>query len=144
MELQGIRKYHDFVINRDHDGNAQLKVREVCGSGDFIVRHLKLRRGEFPSHIPHQIISLQSEHCYPRSFLTCRPDPDRWPDYISTVQASDSTSHITEQPASTITTTHCRVNHCSIPGCDGTDHKNVQRWSQGHTTRAGCPIYHSP
>ena len=35
-----------------------------------------------------------------------------------------------------------KTRHCSTLGCDDTGHKNTKRWSEGHTTRAGCPIYH--
>ena len=31
---------------------------------------------------------------------------------------------------------------CSVPGCDGTGHKNVKRWAKGHSTKSGCPIHH--
>ena len=34
-ELKGIRQFHDFVINRNSEGNTQLQVRERCDSGDF-------------------------------------------------------------------------------------------------------------
>lgn len=43
-ELQRIRKFHDFVINRNSDGNAQLQVRERCDSGEFVTGNLKVRK----------------------------------------------------------------------------------------------------
>ena len=33
----------------------------------------------------------------------------------------------------------CRRRVCSTRGCDGSGHRNIKRWSEGHTTRAGCP-----
>ena len=44
-ELHGIRKYHDFVVSMNAANDAQLKVREKCGSGDFKINNLKLRSG---------------------------------------------------------------------------------------------------
>ena len=41
-ELQGIRKFHDFVINRTTEGIAQLQVRERCDSGEFKPGNLKV------------------------------------------------------------------------------------------------------
>ena len=67
-------------------------------------------------------------------------DRERWPDYVHSSQPESA-----EQQRSTVQTipTHRHNKHCSTPGCDGTGHKNVARWSEGHTTRAGCPIYHN-
>ena len=31
---------------------------------------------------------------------------------------------------------------CPVAGCTGQGHKNLRRWAEGHTTRAGCPIHH--
>ena len=33
-------------------------------------------------------------------------------------------------------------SNCTVEGCDGTGHRNKDRWSEGHTTKAGCPRIH--
>lgn len=158
-ELHGIRKYHDLVISRNAASNAQLKVREKCGSGDFKINNLKLRSGSSPvvistpqpsSNYINSRRTLSSEKLSDMVTMYSRfIDPDRWPTYISAARVNCTTSRnvSTEQTsashAATSTTSVRGANkHCSVSGCDGTGHKNVQRWSTGHTTRAGCPIYH--
>ena len=43
-DLSGIRKYHDFHVTRNADGNAQLQVREDCGSGELLASRLTRRK----------------------------------------------------------------------------------------------------
>ena len=40
---------------------------------------------------------------------------------------------------SSISTSVRKKYKCSIQGCDGTGHKNPVRWSEGHTSKSGCP-----
>jgi len=47
-QLAGIRQYHDFFASRNSSGNSVMKVKEECGSGDYKVDRLKLRRGSKP------------------------------------------------------------------------------------------------
>ena len=44
-ELRGIRKYRDFVVNRDSTSSARLRARGLCGLGECMDASLKLRRG---------------------------------------------------------------------------------------------------
>ena len=37
---------------------------------------------------------------------------------------------------------HATKTCCPVAGCTGQGHKNLRRWAEGHTTRAGCPIHH--
>ena len=149
-ELQGIRKFHDFVINRNTDGNAQLKVRERCDSGEFKPGNLKVRREasattlcipETSSNYQQSKRPLSAEKMADMNTMYTRfIDPARWPTFISRDSLQppqQSQAPQTEQRARSR-----GRKHCSTPGCDGTGHKNVKRWSEGHSTRAGCPIYH--
>lgn len=152
-ELQGIRKYHDFVVSRDANNTAQLKIREACGFGDFVSGNMKLRSGSSPqlmcippssSNYLNSKRPLSSEKISDMVTMYSRfIDPERWPSYITEIGNEDTS---TEQATTSTTTATARQKgkrkHCSVPGCNGTGHKNVQRWSEGHTTRAGCPIYH--
>ena len=156
-ELHGIRKYHDFVVSRDAANDARLRVREKCGSGAFKIDNLKLRSGSSsltvctPDPSSNYLNSrrpLSSEKLSDMVTMYSRfIDPDRWPTYISAAQDDRTTGQSANTgPASSTDTSTTSVrgkkSHCSTQGCDGTGHKNIQRWSQGHKTRAGCPIYH--
>ena len=94
-ELPGIRKYHDFVINRNSTNIASLQVRERCGSGDYINAHLKMRKGSTQEvnslprsssnyvGLTHQI---SSEILHDMKTMYSRFIPEtRWPDYLSLV-----------------------------------------------------------
>ena len=149
-ELQGIRKFHDFVINRNTDGNAQLKVRERCDSGEFKPANLKVRREasattlcipETSSNYQQSKRPLSAEKMADMNTMYTRfIDPARWPTFIS--QDSLQPPQQSQAPQTEQTARSRGRKHCSTPGCDGTGHKNVKRWSEGHSTRAGCPIYH--
>ena len=154
-ELQGIRQYHDFVVNRNTDGNAQVQVRERCDTGSFKVGNIKIRRESSPHTVCIPELSanylnskrqLSAEKLSDMNTMYSRfIDPDKWPLYIVESQRESqrgpqTTSTATARVVSSASKSKKR--HCSTTGCDGTGHKNTKRWSEGHTTRAGCPIYH--
>lgn len=147
-ELRGIRQFHDFVINRNSGGNTQLHVRERCDSGDFkpfniVRRDVSVCTNCIPegscnylqSKRPLSVEKMADMNTMYTRFI----NPSRWPTYISS-RPLDAQTTQTRQSGHSKTGTSCR--HCSTPGCDGTGHKNVKRWFEGHTTRAGCPIFH--
>lgn len=154
-ELHGIRQYHDFVVNRNAEGNAQLQVRERCDSGTFKLGSLKVRRDYSPQTVSvpqpssNYLISkrpLSAEKLSDMNTMYSRfIDPEKWPYYIVQTQRGETQGGAgpnTQTTSDVVTKTHGKTLHCSTPGCDGTGHKNTKRWSGGHTTRAGCPIYH--
>lgn len=156
LELNGIRQYHDFFITRNSAGNAELRVREDCSTGNLKVSELKLRKGQsadincFPPpssnyHASRRTLSEEKMSDMYTMYSRFIP-PERWPAYLqshpqSNVAAEERTSQ----------TSQCvpggsrlrRRKHCSTPGCDGSGHKNIVQWAEGHTTRAGCPIFHN-
>ena len=148
-ELQGIRKYHDFVVNRNADGNAQVQVRERCDCGSFKTGNLKVRKESSAQDvcIPHSSVNyLSSKRPLSADKMTDMitmysrfVDPEKWPSYIVENQRGGCTSNA---PPTAPSVSNSKKRHCSTPGCDGTGHKNTKRWSEGHTTRAGCPIFH--
>ena len=146
-ELNSIRRYHDFFVTRNSDGNAELRVREDCSAGDLHITELKLRTGSscemqcFPA--PHfNYFSSKCEISTEHSSFIAR---DRWPSYLqsqhpSEISEPEPTQQICENTSGS-SRMQRRKKHCSILGCTATGHKNVSRWSEGHTTKAGCPIY---
>ena len=42
-ELPGVRKYHDFLVVKAHDGRVVMKVRENCFSGTWKDSPLRMR-----------------------------------------------------------------------------------------------------
>ena len=69
-------------------------------------------------------------------------DPDRWPVFLPTPPLSTTVTSEDTGPPRADRSTRRKMN-CSVAGCDGTGHKNPAKWEQGHTTRAGCPIFHA-
>ena len=69
--------------------------------------------------------------------------PDRRPEYLPPLRSTAvPDSHTTaSRPTSTISDEpkKRKQSKCSVPGCDGTGHRSQARWSEGHTTKAGCP-----
>lgn len=155
-ELDGIRKFHDFVVSRNRNGKTVLKLKAHCASGALKDATLKLKRGFkaeddcFPDpllnyHVSQRQISPEKTHdlivMYSR-FV----DKSRWPAYVTSQYQRDQRKRRRDsdvQSMQTVEAVQPRKKHCSVPGCDGSGHKNVQCWRTGHTTRAGCPKYHN-
>ena len=152
-ELDGIRKYHDFVISQNGNGKVVLKLKASCASGTLKTATLKLKSGCNPEkscfpdsllnyHASQREVNPEKMH----DLLTMYSrfiDPSRWPTYLESIQPNRQRRK--RNIASVPTSDHesvepTRKKHCSVPGCNGTGHKNIER---GHTTRAGCPIYHN-
>jgi len=101
-KLAGIRQYHDFFVSRNSVGNAVMKMKEECGSGDYKVDRLKLRRGSklqdecFPDPTCNYLSSLHSltsEKIKDMKTMYSRfVSQDRWPDYIS-IEGGGQTEH---------------------------------------------------
>ena len=101
-QLAGIRQYHDFFVSRNSVGNAVMKMKEECGSGDYKVDRLKLRRGSklqdecFPDPTCNYLSSLHSltsEKIKDMKTMYSRfVSQDRWPDYIS-IEGGGQTEH---------------------------------------------------
>ena len=157
-DLSGIRKYHDFHVTRNSNGNSQLQVREDCASGELHMSRLTVRRNIttqvqcFPEASLNYLASkrdISREKMSDMYTMYSRfIDQARWPDcmYISQPEPNSCTRperSISERPMVQAASAQRRGKHCSTPGCDGSGHKDVARWSEGHKTRAGCPIYHN-
>ena len=101
--LSGIRKYHDFFVNRDSSDIAVMKVREQCGSGDYRVNKLKMRKGSkpqdecFPEPTHNYLSSLHpisADKAKDMNTMYSRfISRDKWPDYLSA--DDDQTEHHT-------------------------------------------------
>ena len=161
-DLPGVRKLHDFLIVKGYDGHVVMKVREKCFTGDW---------RESPLRLLHETIPGTPTTTYKDAHLHNIKDdklanmvtmynrfiaPDRRPEYLPplqpalTLQHQPSSSSTTEhQPTSTMSSARQepprrrKQSKCTVEGCDGRGHRNKARWSEGHTTRAGCPLLHS-
>ena len=153
VELNGIRQYHDFFITRNSARNAELRVREDCSSGTPRVTELKLRKGQsadvscFPSpssnyHQSRRTLSEEKMSDMYTMYSRFIP-PERWPAYLQSHPQSNATAEDQSSQRGSGGSRLRQKKHCSTPGCDGSGHKNIVRWAEGHTTRAGCPIYHN-
>ena len=164
-DLPGVRKFHNFLIVMKHDGVAVMKVHEHCYHGpwkDSPLRVISSAVSGTPTttYVERQR-NISSEKMANMILMYDRfISPDRRPDYLpplaerdtvsaprssGTVPDSTGTSSGPVQTAtatSTSTTRKRKRSTCSVEGCDGTGHRNPAKWNQGHTTKAGCPIFH--
>lgn len=154
-DLAGVRKLHDFLIVRAAD-KVVMKVRESCYRGIAIespLRILDTSQVALPTtcYSQHRRQLAPDKMSHLAQMYTRFVPPERWPGYI------DATRHTPTQPtsnpvlpsqrsASPLASTSQssaplpkKPRTCNTPHCDGSGHKNKKRWSEGHTTRAGCP-----
>ena len=152
-DLPGLRKMHDFLIIRNND-NVIMKVRKSCHVGVPSESPLSIvnpSQSVIPSatYADH-LRPLSSEKTHHMSQMyTKYVSPDRWPNYVT----PSATIPARPQPPSTSTKSLSGPSHlppsapppakrpkkCPTPGCDGSGHRNKQRWNEGHTTKMGCP-----
>ena len=88
-DLPGVRRYHDFLVVKAHDGSVVMKVRENCFSGSWKDSPLRIRNSSLPgvpteTYKDTQRVSLQKRWqiwslCMIASYLliagqtTCHP-----------------------------------------------------------------------
>ena len=176
-DLPGVRKLHDFLVVKAHDGRVVMKVHEHCYSGDWKESPLHVR-DHSASGIPTTTYAEKHYHgisaqkmadmvtMYNRYISPdCRPQyiqlsgtPTTYTSVVSATAPSSASCSVTATSSSLSTTARTsttssssapsmagrkrRQSKCSTEGCDGTGHKNPARWTEGHTTRAGCPQAH--
>ena len=141
----GIRKYHDFFGTRNSDSNAELRVREDCSTGDLHITERKLRTGSsremqcFPA--PHLV---QNVKYLLRKCLTCIHGLSLAIDGLPT---RIPVKFLSQNKLSKIERTHRKVAECSVKKSivrfSAAMELATKRWSEGHTTKAGCLIYHN-
>ena len=161
-DLPGVSKLHDFLIVKGYDGHVVMKVREKCFTGDWRESPLCLLDETIPG-TPTTTYKDAHSHNIKDDKLANMVTmynrfiaPDRRPEYLPplqpalTLQHQPSSSSTTEhQPTSTMSSVRQepprrrKQSKCTVEGCDGRGHRNKARWSEGHTTRAGCPLLHS-
>ena len=158
--LPGVRKLHDFLIVKGYDGHVVMKVRKKCFTGEWRQSPLRLLDATTPG-IP--TTTYKDAHSYNikddklANMVTMYNrfiSPDRRPEYLPPLQPALTLQH---QPSSSSTIQHQptstsgrqepprrrKQSKCTVEGCDGCGHRNKARWSEGHSTRAGCPLLHS-
>jgi hypothetical protein len=161
-ELPGVRKLHDFVIVRSGD-KVVMKVRDSCCKGSVVASPLHVvdpsvstqptstyrqSRKELPGDKLAHLKQMYSKFV----------PPDRWPDYILTAlqvpsshpAPATTSSNVAQSLVSSVHPNSRRQpvsnpppakkrKSCTTKGCDGSGHRNKQRWNEGHNTKAGCP-----
>lgn len=157
-DLPGVRKYHDFLFVQSHTGDVVMKVREQCYTGAWTDSPLRLLDS---TAIGTPLTNYKEVKYHPikedkmANMITMYDkfvSPDRRPEYLppfhssllhrDTQTASSTMQAGTTTPESSTTRSRKR-SKCSVPGCNGTGHRNKARWNEGHTTKAGCPLLHS-
>ena len=153
-DLPGIRKFHDFLVVKSHDGKVVMKVRQQCFEGEWKTSPLHIRNETIEgtpitTYHPHSLTAEKQANMitmYDRYI-----PPDRRPEFLPPSTSTSATSASSSATASSSLSSSSaaapqdlpqrrRPSKCSTPGCDGTGHKNPSKWALGHTTRAGCPI----
>jgi hypothetical protein len=143
-DLPGIRKFHDFLIVKTHDGNVLMKVRDWCFEGEWKPSPLHVRNDSVEgiptvSYQPHSLTTEKLANMvtmYDR-FIP----PDQRPEYLPPLSTTASSSTpASSSSAPRVPPQRRKPSKCSTPGCDGKGHKNPSKWASGHTTRAGCPL----
>lgn len=159
-DLPGVRKLHDFLFIRAHTGQVVMKVREQCFRGQWKDSLLRV--------VNPMVVGTPSTNYKDKHEHNIKDDkmanmvtmydkfisPDRRPDYLPAIVQPHPTSRLTlssatsaqAQTASTPSSAPTRqrkASKCTVNGCDGSGHRNKARWSEGHTTKAGCPIFHA-
>ena len=141
--LPGVRNLHDFLIVRPNPGKTVImKVQEHCFNpheeptasplhviSDTAVPTLL----SYKQARAHRISEEKMAHMVQmyNSFVPLDRRPDFLPAFVPT---ASSAIPITSRSASPR-----NKSKCSTPGYNGTGHKTPKRWSEGHTTKAGCP-----
>ena len=156
-DLPGVRKLHDFLIVKAHDGQVVMKVRQRCFTGNWRASLLRIVN---PSAPGTPTVTYKDAHTHNikedkmANMLTMYNrfiSPCRRPDYLPPFQqppAIPSNNHPSTSSASTSASVPAlqrkrKQSRCTVEGCDGTGHRNKARWSEGHSTKAGCPRIHS-
>lgn len=153
-DLPGVRKLHDFIVVKTNTGEVVMKVRERCYTGEWNRSPLRILN---PS-LPDTLLSTYSAthlHDIPEGKMADMITmynrfipPDHRPDYLPTLTtaAPRPSTSVSQQSTTTSSSSSSKgrrkQSKCSVEGCDGTGHRNPTRWSEGHTTRAGCPLLH--
>ena len=154
-DLPGVRKFHDFLIVKAHTGQVVMKVREQCFGGQWkdsplhIVNHTVLGT-PFTNYKEHNIKDDKMANMVTMydKFIP----PDRRPEYLPALKQSLSILSSTQssltpaEPQTSLTPSSTprqrKASKCTVNGCNGSGHRNKARWAEGHTTKAGCPIFH--
>ena len=150
-DLPGVRRYHDFLVVKAHDGSVVMKVRENCFSGSWKDSPLRIRNSSLPgvpteTYKDTQTKSLTTEKMTNMVTMYDRfIPPDCRPDYLpsksTAIRSSCAPTSSSQSSAGVSSPSRKRKqSKCSTEGCDGTGHKNPTRWAAGHTTKAGCPL----
>ena len=146
-DLPGVRKLHDFLVVKAHNGDVVMKVRKNCFTGVWKDSPLRVRDSTAigvptTTYSDTHLHSISAEKTANMVTMYDRFIPlDRRPDYLPTCSTAPTLA-----PASTpapLTTPgrqrKRKQSKCSTTGCDGSGHKNPSRCTDGHKTRAGCP-----
>ena len=148
-DLPGVRKYLDFLTCWMND-EVKATVRGNCYTGGYSPSPQVI--------VPHNVLAVPENYEAKRRELTEQKlshmqlmyrrwvVPSRWPIYLPPSQANDSLLNPAEpsQPVACHPGARQRKpSKCSTPGCKGLGHKNPAKWSQGHSMRAGCPMFHT-
>ena len=145
--IPGVRTYHDFhAIRTSPSSDVLFKVRGSICTGHSSVYPLVINSAALllpNSNYYDKKKSLSEQKLSHMQTMYGRwIDPDRWPVFLPTPPLSTTVTSEDTGPPRADRSTRRKMN-CSVAGCDGTGHKNPAKWEQGHTTRAGCPIFHA-
>lgn len=148
-DLPGVRKLHDFLIVRQHNGEVVMKVRQHCFTGAWKESPLHVIQPDIQGEPATTYKEEQTRHLSAEKMANMITmydrfiAPDRRPEYLPPLRSTAvPDSHTTaSRPTSTISDEpkKRKQSKCSVPGCDGTGHRSQARWNEGHTTKAGCP-----
>jgi len=145
-----IMKLHDFLVVKTNDGEVVMKVREHCFAGVWKNSPLKVVNMMLPAPpsppIGRHIVTvfLQRKRANMVTMYDRFISPNCRPEYLPPLNCHT----IDPCPPTTVTPTALssssgrprKQSKCSVQECDGTGHRNPARWSEGHTTRAGCSL----
>ena len=151
-----MRKLHDFLVVKAHDMKVVMKVREQCFAGQWKDSPLHVRDSAAVgvptvtySESHNHSLSAEKKMANMVTMYNRFIAPNRRPDYLPPVTSSTSavSTARTPVPATLVSSASAgqrkrkqKQSKWSMTGCaDGSGHKNPTRWSEGHTTRAGCP-----
>ena len=148
-DVPGIRKLHDIKLFSFND-HIKFLARKCCWDDSFTYSsmHLATKSDQQiqPSSLPSYFDTKRSglseqKMSHMKTMYDKWIAPERRPAYLPL----EIRPPILEAATSTdsASTSKRKQSHCSTPGCQGVGHKNPQRWSQGHVSRAGCPIFHA-
>ena len=143
-DLPGVRKLHDFLVVKAHDGKVVMKVRDKCYTGAWKDSPLHVQDStaigvpttRYSDSHHHDISAEKMVTMYDR-FIPLGRRPEYLPPTSSTAPTPTAPT-----PVLSTSSKQRKKSKCSTTGCDGLGHRNPSRWSEGHTTRAGCPRCH--